>query len=131
MRNGCLITFKKVQKQPLEVLYKKAVLKNFRIFTGRTEKHLCWSLALIQNIVKFLRASILKNICERLLLKMCSWNWEKLKIIHMEFKFFLHQYHKKVKMFVFISWLVSHEVCIHIQCFFVVVRNKLQALNIY
>ena len=29
-------------------------------------------------------------------------------------------------MFVFTSWLVSHQVCIHIQYFFVVMRNKLQ-----
>ena len=29
------------QKQPSEVFHKKAVLKNFAIFTG---KHLCWSL---------------------------------------------------------------------------------------
>ena len=34
-------------------------------------------------------------------------------------------------MFVFTSWLVSHGVCIHIQYFFGVVRNKLQTLNIY
>ena len=33
------------QKQPSEVFYKKAVLKNFAIFTG---KHLCWSLFLIK-----------------------------------------------------------------------------------
>ena len=33
-------------------------------------------------------------------------------------------------MFVFISWLVSQEVCIHIH-FFVMVRNKLQTLNTY
>ena len=39
---------------------KKAGLKNFAIFTG---KHLCWSLFLI----KLLRTSILKNICEQLL----------------------------------------------------------------
>ena len=65
---------------------KKAVLQNFAIFTG---KNLCWSLFLIKlqafsattllktrlqlkcfpaNITKFLRTSILKNICERLLL---------------------------------------------------------------
>ena len=37
-----------------------------------TGKHLCWSLFLILSIAKFLRAPILKNICERLLLKMCS-----------------------------------------------------------
>ena len=33
------------QKQPLELLYKKAVLKNFLIFTG---KHLSWRLFLIK-----------------------------------------------------------------------------------
>ena len=32
---------KEVQKEPQEVLYKKAALKNSTIFTG---KHLCWSL---------------------------------------------------------------------------------------
>ena len=63
--------FKKIQKQPPEVFYKKAVVKKLAIFT---EKHLCWSPFLIQNIAKSLRAAILKNICERLLLKMCSWN---------------------------------------------------------
>ena len=56
---------------------KKLVLKNFAIFTG---KHLCWSISLIKlkktiqhrcfpvNIAKILRESILKNICEQLLL---------------------------------------------------------------
>ena len=29
------------------------------------------------NFDSTLRASILKNICKQLLLKMCSWNWEK------------------------------------------------------
>ena len=70
--------------QPLEFC-KKANLKNFAILT---EKHLCWSLFLIKlqavcnfikkrlqhkwlfvNIAKFVRSPILKNICERLLLK--------------------------------------------------------------
>ena len=63
--NDFLITFKKIQKQPPEVFYKKAVfLKKFAIFTGQTGKRLFWSLFLIQNIAKFLRAPILKNICE-------------------------------------------------------------------
>ena len=44
-----------------------------------TGKYLCWSLFLILSIAKFLRARILKNICVQLLLKMCSWNWEKSK----------------------------------------------------
>ena len=38
-------------------------------------------------------------------------------------RFFQHQHQKQVKMFVFISWLVSHEVCIHMQYFFGMVRN--------
>ena len=73
------------QKQPPEVFYKKALLKNFAIFTG---KYLCWSLFLIKllafraatikkrlqhkclpvNIAKYLRTPLLKNICECLLL---------------------------------------------------------------
>ena len=58
--------------QPLEVFSKKICsFKNFPIFTGQIGKHLCWSLFLIQSMAKFLRALILKNICERLLLKMC------------------------------------------------------------
>ena len=69
------------------MFHKKAVLKNFAIFTGR---HLCWNLLLnknaglqgpsfikkrlehrcfFANIEKFLRTPILKNICERLLLR--------------------------------------------------------------
>ena len=68
-----------MQKQPLEVFHKKAILKNFVIFTG---KHLCWGLFFIKvaglqasncikkglqhryflvNIGKFLRTPILKN----------------------------------------------------------------------
>ena len=44
---------------------KKAVLKDFAIFTG---KHLCWRL-------KDSNATILKNICEQLLLKKpVAWN---------------------------------------------------------
>ena len=68
------------------VLYKKVVLNNFAIFTG---KHLSWSLFFKKivvlkacdfikkrlqnrcfpvNIAQFLRIPFLKNICERLLL---------------------------------------------------------------
>ena len=61
-----------LQKQPSEVFYKKAVLKNFAIFRG---KYLCWILFLIKLsglglhiTAKFLRTSILKNFYERLLL---------------------------------------------------------------
>ena len=71
------------QKQPWEVFYKKAVIKNFAIFTG---KHLCWDLFLLKlhlkacnfikkrlqprclpvNIAKFLKTAIFKNINEQL-----------------------------------------------------------------
>ena len=56
-----------MQKQPLEKFCKKAILKNFAIFTG---KHLRRRLFLIQNFAKLFRAPILKNVCERLLLKL-------------------------------------------------------------
>ena len=61
-----------------KVFHKKTVLKNFATSTG---KHLCQNLFFNKNaglqgpsfikkrLVKFLRTPILKNICERLLLK--------------------------------------------------------------
>ena len=69
-------------------LLKKSVLKNFTNYTG---KHLCWSLFLIKlqtcnfikkrlqhryfpvKFAKFLTTSILKNICEWLLLNFAYW----------------------------------------------------------
>ena len=58
--NGYLITFRKYRSSHLRCSIKKLFY-------------------LIQDIPKFLRASNLKNNCEQLLLKMCSWNWEKPK----------------------------------------------------
>ena len=80
--NSCLITFKEMQKQPPEKFCKKAVLKNFAIFTG---KHLCWRPFLIHNIAKFFRALILKNICEWLFYVYKTK--KKLKILVRNFKF--------------------------------------------
>ena len=40
-----LVSLKSTQKQPPEMFYKKAALKNFVIFTG---KNLCWSHFLIK-----------------------------------------------------------------------------------
>ena len=87
-----------------------------------TEKHVCWSPFLILNIAKFLRAPILKNIWEWMLLKMCSWNWETLKFIvkslsfTLKNRFFQHQYHKQVHDWYFIicfSWsLYWHKIFI-------------------
>ena len=50
-----------LENQPPEVFYKKASLVNLALFT---RKGLCWS--------PFLRAPILKNICERLLLSVLN-----------------------------------------------------------
>ena len=75
------------QKEPPVMFYQKAVLQYFAIFTGN---HLCWSIFLIKlqalnacyfikkrllhkcfpvNTANFLKTSILKSICERLLLQ--------------------------------------------------------------
>ena len=86
LRNVYLVTFKKIQKQSPEEFYKKPVLKILAIFTG---KHLCLILFLIVNIVKILRVPILKNICGRLLRKMRSLIWEKLRIADKEFQFYI------------------------------------------
>ena len=104
-----------MQKQPPGVFCKKAVLKNFAMSTG---KHLCWSLFLIQNIAKFLRPPILKNVWEQLLLKMCAGNWEKLKIVDKGFKLFI----KKKKGFFNISirdkWKCM-SLCFYFCCFII------------
>ena len=67
MGNGCLITFKKMQKQPLEVFYKKAVLKNFAKFTG---KNLFGSLFLILNIAKILKEHPQTGASENVFMKL-------------------------------------------------------------
>ena len=53
LQNGCLITLKKYRSSHLKCSKKKL-------------------FCLIQNVAKLLRAPILKNIYEGLLLKMCS-----------------------------------------------------------
>ena len=74
---GCILYcfWENLQKQPLEVFIKKAVLKKFAISTG---KHLCWILFWIKSQVflekdtqVFWRTPILKNICERQFLNKC------------------------------------------------------------
>ena len=54
---GSLKSYENVQKQPLEVFYKKTVLINFATFIG---KYLCWSLFLIKLQV-FRSATLLKG----------------------------------------------------------------------
>ena len=60
IKNHIVCVFRQcVQKQPLDVIYNKNVLKYFEIFT---EKHLCWSLLQYECI----RTPILENIWERI-----------------------------------------------------------------
>ena len=84
------------KKQPPEVFYNKAVLKNFSTLTG---KYMRSSLFLIKlwhfrsatkrlqhrcflvNIAKFLKKLILKKICERLLLNNVKRNYSPMKIV--------------------------------------------------
>ena len=61
-------------------------------------------------------------------LKICSWNWEKLRFIHNIRNFNFTLKNRFLKMIVFISLLVSHKVSIHTEYFFHEVRNKLQIL---
>ena len=82
-----------LKKQPPKVFCKKAVLKKLVILT---EKYLCWNIFLIAgskagnfftkrlqhrcfpvNIAKFLKTSVLKGICERLLLNFIDSKWKK------------------------------------------------------
>ena len=56
------------QKQPQEVFYEKAVLKNFEILTGKLQaynfiKNTLQNKRFPLNIVKFLRTPISRNIC--------------------------------------------------------------------
>ena len=84
------------KKQPREVLYKKAVLKSFSIFSG---KYLCSSLFLIKlqalgmqdihmfwwffvNIAKVLKKLILKKICERLLRNNVKPTYSSMKTVN-------------------------------------------------
>ena len=132
IRTSYLITFKKYRSSHGRCSKEKLFLK---ILQYSQEKYLCWSFL---NIAKFLRAAFLKNICERLFLKMWSWNWEKWKVVNKGFIstlkksiIFQYQYHKQVEMY--ISLLLVHDcfcffflVWIQVQYFFYVVRNKLQ-----
>ena len=111
--------------EPLSQHFEKEIYQYVNItWLLLTWKHLCWSLFLILSIAKFLRAPILKNICEWLLLKMYPWNWETLKFIIRTFNFTLKKtgffnINIRNKFMIGISWLVSHEVYIdiHIEFF--------------
>ena len=69
LRNGCLITFKKCRSSQHWFSIEKLLLKTQQYSQKSTSVGVFY---LIQNIAKFLIAPVFKNICERLLLKMCS-----------------------------------------------------------
>ena len=106
------------QKQPPEMFYQKAVLKNVVIFTG---KNLCWNFFLIksqacnfikkrlqnrcfpENIAKFLRRGNLKNISGTAASSVCSITnlmiW-RIRFCQDEFAVMKHPLHHPVaKMF--------------------------------
>ena len=61
-----VVLLQKPQKQSLEVFCKKMSFKNFACnFINKRFQHRCF----IVKLAKFLKTSILKNICERLLLQ--------------------------------------------------------------
>ena len=106
------------------MFFEKAVFKNFAIFTG---KHLRWSLlkslcleafraarllkrdsktGVFLNIVKFLRATILKNINERLLLNLMDLSQQLLLK-----KLFFKTAYMTYLVLIFIS-LLFHLICL-------------------
>ena len=106
------------KKQPPEVFYKKAVLKNFSILTG---KYLCSSLFLIKlrpfrsvtflkrdfffcEYCQFLKKLIIKKISERLLLNNVKRNYSSMKIL----KQVLHvSQHSRENTFTRVSFLIN------------------------
>ena len=117
----------KVASDECSVRKSTNMLTSINMWLLLTRKHLCWSLFLILSIAKFFRALILKNICERLLLKMCLLN------------LFIKRINFTLKNPIFSTSMseTSENVCynfmigfmkfvfIHIQYFFGMVRNKL------
>ena len=120
LRDSCLITFKKIQKQPPEVFYKKAVLwRLHNICRTDRETHVLESLFNSEycEILKstyfeeHLRTAASKNVFIKKIVKLFIRSFK----CTLKNRLFRYQNQKQVKMFVFISWLVSHDVCIHIQ----------------
>ena len=84
-----------IQKQPLEVFYKKSVLRNFAKFTGKNLrqnlflnkvaglrpatllKKRLWHRCFTVNFVKFLRTPFLQNTYGRLLLQIEKWSSQR------------------------------------------------------
>ena len=112
-----------VRKQPPEVQKNSPEVSCKERFFKKGLQHKCFPL---MRFAKLSKTPILKNIWERLLLKMCSWNWEKLNFIIRSFnftlknRFFQYQYQKKVHdryfMIVHISWSLYLHTIIFLWC---------------
>ena len=125
-----------MQKQSPEKFCKKAVLKNFAIFT---RKHLCWRLLFIQNVVEFFRAPIffiLKNNFLYFEEHLRTAAFESAHETQEKYKSLIKDFNsssetsENLYLFVSLSWLVSFGVYIYMQYFFDVVRHELQTINI-
>ena len=120
LRNKYLTTFLRKNRSSYQIsLIKKLFLKIIEY----SHQHLCCSLLLILNIVNILRAAVLKDIWERLLLKMRSWNWEKLKNFDKKFNSKLKnmifstsesEISENAYLYALVWWLVSFRLWIHI-----------------
>ena len=72
-----------MQKQQPEMFYIRAVLYKTSQYSKMEDKTPVVGVSF--HLIHLIHlARILKTICEQLLLKMCSWNWEKYKNIHKE-----------------------------------------------
>ena len=123
--------FQKIEKQPTEVLYKKLFYKKQRNIYSANRKAPALESLFNSEYWKIFKSTYIKEHLQtvgsenvfvhktqknlKLFIRSFNFTFKK--------RFFQHQYQKQVKMF-FISWLVSYAFCIHIQYFFVVVRNK-------
>ena len=90
-------------------------IKKKKLLWRQWRSHLC-TMAISQNLFK----NKIKS-CRKVLLTM-----------HEKSRIFQHQYQRQVKIYIYLyQWSIYFGVCICIQCFYDVVKNKLQNINIY
>ena len=85
IRTSYLITFKKYRSSQRRYFIKKLFLRNSQY----SLENIYVGFLFHSESCEIFRSTILKNIFEWLLLNMCSWNWEKLKIVAKEFLLFI------------------------------------------
>ena len=112
--------FKYWQKQPSEVFFRKKVCLQACNLIKKRLQHRCFPVKL----AKFLRKSILKNICERLLLKIITL---RKKTIH---RFLSHNYdfHNNTITFEALKFLLSF-CAVFANLFYKNIRSSLRKLR--